>query len=94
MNNISTLETYIRKSLKYGIDEDEDLKPYIEEGIGYFSKLTQTEIDFENNNFAKSLLRDYVRYAVNNSVEYFEQNFNFQILRLQLLEGVNDLESK
>lgn len=37
---------------------------------------------------AVSLLLDYCRYAYSNALEYFEENFRAQILRLQLLEGV------
>jgi hypothetical protein len=40
---------------------------------------------------AVSLLLDYCRYAYNNALEYFEENFRAQILRLQLLEGVKAL---
>ena len=91
---INTLNTLFKEQLKYGINEDDDLKEYIQEGIYYIENLTGTTIDFNENLFARTLLRDYVRYAVNHGAEYFEENFAGEILRLQLLEGVGRLESK
>ena len=36
-----------------------------------------------------ALLLDYCRYAYNNASEYFEENFQHEILRLQLMTGVS-----
>ena len=85
---IDTLNTLFKEQLKYGINEEDDLKVYIQEGIYYLEKLTGTTLDFEENLFARTLLRDYVRYAINNANEYFEVNFQSEILRLQFLEAV------
>lgn len=85
---INTLNTLFKEQLKYGINEDDDLKEYIQEGIYYLEKLTGTTLDFEENLFARTLLRDYVRYSINNANEYFEVNFQSEILRLQFLEAV------
>ena len=87
MENLNVL---FKEQLKYGINEDDDLTEYIQEGIYYLEKLTGTKLDFKENLFARTLLRDYVRYAINNATEYFEVNFQSEILRLQLLEAVND----
>lgn len=84
---INTLNTLFKEQLKYGINEEDDLKVYIQEGIYYLEKLTGTTLDFEENLFARTLLRDYVRYAINNANEYFEVNFQSEILRLQFLEA-------
>mgnify|MGYP001071804967 CR=1 FL=1 len=43
---------------------------------------------------AVSLLLDYCRYAYNNASEYFEENFQKEILRLQLKTGVSLLPVK
>lgn len=37
---------------------------------------------------AVSLLLDYCRYAYGNALEYFEENFAKELLRLQLQEGI------
>lgn len=87
-NNLSTLEARMKDFFKYSINEDEDLKPVINLGISRIQTLTGTEIDFEENKEAFSLLQNYVRYAINYSEEYFEENFHREILRLALMEGV------
>ena len=52
--------------------------------------LAGTTIDFEKNQEARELLYNRVRYAYNNSLEYFETNFQKEILRFQLKEAVLD----
>lgn len=70
--------------------EDSHLQGIINRGKEYLQDLTGTELDFEGEGQPKSLLLDYCRYAYNNAVEYFEENFQRQILRLQLKEAVKD----
>lgn len=94
MHELATLNTRIKSYLKYSDDETEDLKQYINTGIARLEGLTGTTLDFVNNVFAYELLINYVRYAVNNALEYFEANFQGELLRLQLLEGVKANELK
>ena len=85
----------IKEYLNYSVDEDVTaLNQHISDGTARLQSLTGTVLDFEVNIFAKELLKNYVRYAVNHGAEYFEENFASEILRLQLLEGVGRLESK
>lgn len=91
--DIANMNAEFKEKLKYGIDENEDLTGHIQEGIYYFKQLTGTTINFDEDLFARVMLRHYVRYSVNNALEYFENNFSSEILRLQLLEGVKTLES-
>ena len=85
----------IKEYLNYSVDEDVTaLTQHITDGKARLQSLTGTVLDFEVNIFAKELLKNYVRYAVNHGAEYFEENFASEILRLQLLEGVGRLESK
>ncbi|WP_349676837.1 head-tail connector protein [Clostridium sp. UBA2485] len=72
--------------------EDKDITGYINRGKNYLQGLTGTELDFSVEDLPKSLLMDYCRYAYNNGLEYFEENFQSEILRLQLMEGVKTLE--
>lgn len=72
-------------------DEDSTLNATMLRGKGYLNDLVGVELDFEIEGQPKSLLLDYCRYAYNNALEYFEENFNGQILRLQFKEGINQL---
>lgn len=69
-------------------DEDSSLQGIIDRGKNNLQELTGTELDFMIEGQAKSLLLDYCRYAYNNALEYFEENFHKEILRLQLMEAV------
>lgn len=68
--------------------EDIYLQNIIARGKEYLKDLTGTEINYEEEGQAKSLLLDYCRYYYNNAVEYFEDNFQKQIVRLQYKEAI------
>lgn len=68
-------------------NEDAYLQSIINRGQEYLKDLTGTELDFNIEGQAKSLLLDYCRYYYNNALEYFEDNFQKQIVRLQLKEA-------
>lgn len=68
--------------------ENNYLQNIIERGKEYLKDLTGTELNFEEEGQAKSLLLDYCRYYYNNAVEYFEDNFQKQIVRLQYKEAI------
>lgn len=72
-------------------DEDPTLNGFIDRGKSKLNDLTGVALDFEANGQAKSLLLDYCRYAYNNASEYFEENFQREILRLQLKVGISEL---
>lgn len=82
---LENLKDYLRITWD---DEDSLLESFIERGKAYLEDLTGTEIDFDKAP-AKSLLLDYCRYCYNNASEYFEENFQREILRLQLKSAVN-----
>lgn len=92
--NIEKLNEEFNKELSYGSSETSDLTSHIRSGIAYLEALVGNKLDFKENVFARSILRDYVRYSVNNSTEYFEENFERELVRLQLIEGVKWLESE
>lgn len=94
MNDLQSLETRMKAFFKYSINEEDDLKSVIENGIARIQTLTGSEINFEENREAFVLLQNYVRYAINYSEEYFEENFRREILRLTLSEGVRDSVGK
>lgn len=68
-------------------NENAYLQIIINRGQEYLKDLTGTELDFDTEGQAKSLLLDYCRYYYNNALEYFEDNFQKQIVRLQLKEA-------
>lgn len=69
-------------------DEDVAIQGIIDRGQAYLENLTGTDLDFDTEGQPRALLLDYCRYGYNNALEYFEENFRPQLLRLQLLEGV------
>lgn len=75
-------------------DEDGYLQGIIDRGKSNLEDLTGTKLDFNKEGQPKSLLLDYCRYAYNNALEYFEDNFSKEILRLQLTEAVKDANEK
>lgn len=71
-------------------DEDNNIQGIISRGESYLVDLVGAPLDFIHGQ-PKALLFDYCRYAYNNSLEYFEENFAREILRLQLKKGVEEL---
>lgn len=65
---------------------------YLEKVIGigkeYLQGLTGAELKFEKPKLDYILLLDYCRYYYNNAIEYFEENFRSQIVRLQYTEAI------
>ncbi len=74
-------------------DDDFLLARLIERGKKKLEELMGAALDFEDEGLARSLLFDYVRYAYNNASEYFEENFRFEILRLQLMVGIKEMKA-
>lgn len=70
-----------------GDDEDSYLLRILDQGKDKLNNLTGTSLDFDTEGQAKSLLFSYCRYKYNNAEEYFEHNFQREILRLQLQEA-------
>ncbi len=76
---------------------DEDLDRKIEDMIKRsgraIEKLLGVSLDFIEDLEVQELLLNRVRYDHNNALELFETNFSKEILRLQLLKGVDALEN-
>jgi len=70
-------------------DEDSYIQGIINRGKDYLNNLTGTELDFEVEGQPKALLLDYCRYAYNNALEYFEENFHRELRRLIIQEAVS-----
>ena len=74
-----------------GTAQDEDLGDIISRGEARLNGLAGVNLDFESQGLPRDLLLEFGRYAYNNVVEYFEQNFAAEILRMQLESAVKDL---
>jgi hypothetical protein len=72
-------------------DEDTDIQKIIDRGKARLNDLVGVEPDFDSAGLAQDLLLDYCRYAYNNAVEHFEDNFQKEILRLQLSTAAAEL---
>ncbi len=75
-------------------DEDAALLLIIERGKAYLNDLTGAELDFDVAGPPRSLLLDYCRYVYNNASEYYEQNFEKELLRLQLTTAVSKMKNE
>lgn len=82
---LDELKDYLKITWEH---EDAYLQDILSRGKEYLKDLTGTELDFEGEGQPKSLLLDYCRYYYNNANEYFEENFQGQILRLQFKEAI------
>lgn len=73
------------------IDDDENgfLLSLFYESAKALDELVGVELDFDDKGL-QELLMSRVRYSYNNAVEYFEDNFKSQILRLQLMKGCEE----
>ena len=87
---IDKVKSYLRVTWD---DDDTAITDLIARGKEKLEELAGAELDFETEGLARSLLFDYCRYAYNNASEYFEENLQHEILRLQLLTGVAELEA-
>ena len=84
---LEEVKEYIKVTWEH---EDRLIQGIITRGMGYFNGLTGVKLVFEEDEQAMALLLDYCRYGYNNSLEYFEDNFSKEILRLQIKEAVKD----
>lgn len=75
-------------------DEDTTLQGMITRGQNYLNELAGANLDYATEGQPKSLLVNYCRYDYNNALEYFEENFRKEILRLQLKTGVSQLPAE
>ena len=88
---LQTVKNYLKITWD---DEDASLQDIIDQGEAYLNELSGAELDYTQKGLARSLLFDYCRYAYNNASEYFEENFQREILRLQLKVGVSELPAE
>jgi len=69
-------------------DEDIKLQNMINRGQDYLNNYAGATLDFTTEGQAKALLLDYCRYAYNNALEYYEDSFKPDLLRLHVRKVV------
>lgn len=83
----------IKRDLRIiGEDEDEIVEDLIEDAKANLSSITGVEVDFIKYPLARKLLKDHCRYDYNNAIEFFEDNFRSDIIRLQMMIAGDELE--
>lgn len=81
----------LKERLKITWDyEDAALQSIIAEGKAYLNSLTKVELDFDTEGEPRRLLLEYCRYVYNNAGEYFIENFERDVLLLQLLSAIGE----
>lgn len=72
-------------------DEDDNLKRLLSFSMAFVSSKVKN-VNFETNLQAKELVFERTRYAYNDAVEYFENNFISQINSLILEAALKEME--
>ena len=67
---------------------DNKLTQLVNESKAVLNHLMGVDLDYEQDQEAKELLFNRVRYAYNNALDEFEKNFAQVILRKQLIVGI------
>jgi hypothetical protein len=82
---LEVIKSYLKVAWQ---DEDPLITDLIARGKTRLNELAGADLDYETEGLARSLLFDFVRYAYSNASEYWEENFQREILRLQITTGV------
>ena len=80
----------VKRHLQVTWDDDDTnltIADYIKDGVEVLQDDVGTLINFDTDDFARGLLRTYVRYAWNKSEEYFIENNLERILKLEVKYG-------
>lgn len=67
---------------------DERVRGLIASGTVYLDEKAGGQMDYERDGAARTLLMDYVRYARDEALDVFENNYRSLILALQNSQGV------
>lgn len=62
----------------------EDIKRMLVRGKDYLKWITNADIDYKEDTFAKDLLFDYVRYSMSQAVDEYPSNYENLLLALSM----------
>ena len=71
-------------------ETDKKLQGIIARGMAYLNEVAGTELDYSEEAEHRALLLDYCRYARNNVLELFEQNFSAELISLRIGVQTNE----
>jgi len=83
----------VKDYLKITWDDDQNLTRIIDSARASINEMMGVELDYDEPGQAQDLFMNRCRYDYNNALEYFEQNFQADILRLQLQVGARELNT-
>jgi hypothetical protein len=72
---------------------NEKLKHLIADGLAYLKKYSPSA-DFQSDEFARSLLKNYVLYALSNATDDFKVNYKDEILLFSDLGRASDVSQE
>lgn len=64
-------------------ETDEKLKGIMERGMAYLDRVAGIPLDYGKEDTPRQLLLDYCRYARNNVIELFSENFKADLITLR-----------
>ena len=71
-------------------DTDERLLGFIADGRAYIDDKLGEAGDYQSPGYPRTLLKEYVRYARDEALDVFENNYQALILAMQNQKGVRD----
>lgn len=86
---LPAIKTYLRVTWD---DEQTDqlILGFIEDGAAYLDDKLGEAGDYTNPGYPRTLLKEYVRYARDDALDVFENNYQALILAMQNQKGVRD----
>lgn len=89
------LKNDVLRYLGYSTDCGEDIKRivdgYIKDAVYRLDEIAGTEVDYDTDRHARTLLKDFCRYLNAHAIEYFEENFKSQLSSLHLNYRVKEV---
>ncbi|TGB04694.1 phage gp6-like head-tail connector protein [Halobacillus salinus] len=75
-------------------DQNSEVLGIVKRGKAYLNEIGGGELDYEQDETVRQLLFDYGRYVYNHSFELFEINFQNELVKLSIREGVKSIEAE
>lgn len=86
---LNSLKNYLDITYE-DVQADKKLSGIMERGKAYLDNIAGEELDYDDDNIPRQLLFDYCRYARNNVLEMFEENFRTELIALRIGVQTND----
>lgn len=83
---------YVGYSKDCSADIKKNVDDFIRDGIYKLDDIAGIEVDYDTDRAARSLLKDYCRYANSHAIEYFEENFKSSLSALHFNYRVKEFQ--